>query len=61
MSNTAGGDNPGAMKWWKRYCNGKIRRCMEDSISKVYKKVNDPWNAPNDGKHYWDDPKGTRK
>lgn len=50
VSTTCCGDNPGNMKWWKRNCNGK-----------TYTRRVERYSAPDDGKHYWDDPKAYRK
>lgn len=64
ISNTCRGDRTGMMKDWKRECNRNIRRIsLDEEMPKnnLYKKMNNPWLAPNDGKHYWDDPKGYRK
>lgn len=52
------------MKWWKRNCNGKIRRIpIDDEIGngKTYTRRVERYSAPDDGKHYWDDPKAYRK
>lgn len=51
----------GDMKWWKRQCNGKIRRIPIDEDIGYYKKHTNRWTAPDDGRHYWDDPKARRK
>lgn len=60
------GAKAGTMKFWKK-TNERILR-KEESPEKsdlpsgsYYKKINDAWCAPNDGKHYWDNPKAYRK
>ena len=54
------GISRGSMKEWKKQCNGVVRRC-KDEDAKVYKKINDVWLAPDDGKSLWKDPKARRK
>jgi predicted alpha/beta hydrolase len=54
------------MKDWKRMCNRKIRRISMDDpdewgYEKSYKKINDRWLSPEEGKNYWDSPKARRK
>jgi len=52
----------GTQKKWKRQCNGLIRRAEEHDNYSFYKKVNDPWGSPIDGKRYYgEDPKWKRK
>ena len=41
---------------WKKDCNRTIRRKPIEDDLKDYKKINDLWSAPNDGKHYFDNP-----
>ncbi len=49
----------GPMKKWKKECNNTLRnQDLDDDIfmsrqPALYKKVNDTWTAPNDGKCYW--------
>jgi len=65
VSNTCCGDNAGAMKQWKKNCNRTVRRNDKNndvpSQPSYYKKLNNAWSAPTDGKHLWNDPKGYRK
>ncbi len=54
----------GSMAKWKNQNNRRIRRIDvgDDLPSYGYvRRVMDIWDSPNDGKHYWDDPKGYRK
>lgn len=64
-STTCIGERAGMMKWWKSMVNRKLRRVQDDELVSGghYKKVlgHSSWDAPKDGKHYWDDPKGKRK
>lgn len=53
------------MKKWKRNCNQLMRRIpFDEEMPKFnqYKKLNDVWNSPSDGKMFCgDDTKWTRK
>ncbi len=55
----------GDMKKWKKQCNSKLRKELKKTDDPVpltfHKRFTDEWMAPNDGKHYWDEPKGYRK
>lgn len=54
----------GSIAKWKGQCNKKIRLMPVDEElgdMNYYKKISDAWNRPDDGKFYWDDPKGRRK
>lgn len=49
----------GAMKWWKKCVNRKMRRQLSDydkvNCNKDRLKFGTQWQAPNDGKVYWGD------
>lgn len=52
------------MKEWKQQCNRKIRRVpIEKDLGDMgyIRKVNNRWNAPDDGRSYFDEPKFRRK
>lgn len=51
----------GQMKDWKRQCNHRVRREDDLGDGRYYKKLNNPWASPADGKVKLDDPKYTRK
>lgn len=54
----------GVMKDWKRLCNQSMRRmAKEEEIpnGRYYKRFNDVWGSPSDGKRYWDEPRYRRK
>lgn len=51
----------GTMKKWKIQCNDIIRLTEEVPNGNSYKKVTNRWSAPDDGRHWWEDPKGYRK
>lgn len=61
-STTCCGARVGVMKKWKTGNNRIVRR-LDGEIPNggFYKKLINPWLAPNDGKHRWDEPKGYRK
>jgi hypothetical protein len=59
-----GAETPGLMKTWKQMWNQSIRRkpITEDiGDNKYYKKMNDIWDSPLDGKGYYNDPRIRRK
>lgn len=39
-----------AMKKWKKESNKRIRHCDDVPSGKHYKKINDIWSSPSDGK-----------
>lgn len=49
------------MAKWKTQCNRKVRKSYDLEDGGYYKKAICRWMAPDDGKHYWDDPKARRK
>ncbi len=60
----------GQMKKWKKESNKKLRKIPIDFDNKAqelsngnnYKKFNDVWSSPSDGKRYYgEDPKHKRK
>lgn len=56
--------NHGDMKKWKKECNRVIRRTPLDKEigdGGAFKKINNPWDSPADGKRHFDDPKFLRK
>ena len=54
--------NAGVMKYWKKLSNGKVRRTQGEIGNGVtYKRMNDVWMSPSDGKMWVDDPKYKRK
>jgi hypothetical protein len=61
ISTTCIGDRAGVMKDWKKSANKKLRKVPVDRDVLPDKREVDKWSAPNDGKHYWDDNKATRK
>lgn len=51
-----------AMKDWRTQNNRTMRRNEDDlPDGNHYKRINDVWNSPSDGKCRYDDPKSTRK
>jgi len=60
ISTTCIGDKAGMMKWWKKQCNKKVRS-SECTNGAEYKKLVNQWQAPNDGKMRWDEPRARRK
>jgi hypothetical protein len=57
---TVCGCTPHEMKNWKKSCNRRMRRniSVEEDIGNgsTYKKINDIWDSPSDGKYRMDDP-----
>lgn len=51
------GTRRGAMKKWKRQNNRRVRRVLEVPSGKYYKKINEMWDAPDDGKSCWQEEK----
>lgn len=52
------------MSSWKTECNRIIRRIpIEDEIGNMsyFKRLIERYTAPDDGRHYWDNPKARRK
>lgn len=52
------------MKEWKKQCNRGMRRISEEKEipnGKYYKKVNDIWASPSDGKWFRGGPEWRRK
>lgn len=62
-STTCIGSRAGMMKGWKKEMTRKLRRepIGVDTVDLNPKKYGSHWQAPNDGKSYWDNPKGYRK
>lgn len=53
-STTCSGARPGIMKSWKKQNDKSLRhKEIEENLPpSYYKKLNDAWSAPNDGKIY---------
>jgi hypothetical protein len=45
----------------KKMVRGIERRTEDIPSGGSYKKINERWSFPDDGRHYWDEPKGYRK
>lgn len=51
----------GDMKKWKAQCNRKIRRLSAEQEIGAPKKITNRWDAPDDGRSYYDRPESRRK
>lgn len=55
------GARAGMMKDWKKMMAGKMRRAPIDDVNPDPRQFGSMWQAPNDGKTYWNNPKAYRK
>jgi hypothetical protein len=52
----------GAMNWWKKLAAKRVRQAKDVSNGRYYKRLEEIWSSPSDGKWYYgDDVKYTRK
>lgn len=50
-----------ALKFFKNRANKIMRNEEEIPNGNYYRKLDNRWNWPGDGRQYWDDPKAYRK